>query len=446
MVTITSNTTSPTGDVGAYYSQTNTASGGSGNYGYACDGSLPAGTNFDYDTGEVSGILATSGQYTYVVFVLDIDAGGNADTGPITATIYPVLAITPNTTSPTSDVGAYYSQTNTASGGSGNYIYFYGGTLPAGTVLNTSTGEVSGILATSGQYTYYVSVSDDAGGNADTGPITATIYPVLVLAITPNTTNPTGDVGAYYSQTNPASGGSGNYSYDYGGTLPAGTVLNTSTGEVSGILATSGQYTYYVSVSDDAGGNALTEPITATIADSPSCFNHDTKILCLNKNLEEEYIFIQDLRIGDFVKTYLHGYRKISCIGKGKMINNTNVWNYCMYKMKKTETNQLTDDLIVTGGHAILVDELSAKEKELQEKEDFSVKIDDKHLLLLGLSDKFIQLKDSTIYIYYHLVPENNGDDDQRFGIWANGVLSETPSKNQFISHKYEDMEVEYKP
>jgi hypothetical protein len=27
---------------------------------------------------------------------------------------------------------------------------------------------------------------------------------------------------------------------------------------------------------------------------------------------------------------------------------------------------------------------------------------------------------------------ENNGDDEERFGIWANGVLTETPSKKIF--------------
>ena len=267
----------------------------------------------------------------------------------------------------------------------------------------------------------------------------------MVLVITPNTTTPTGNVGLPYSQTNTASGGVAPYSFDSFGPLPPGTSLDTSNGTVSGTLTTSGTYTYSVEVIDLEDSVAETVPITATITDDPSCFNHDTTILCLNKNLEEEYILIQDLRIGDFVKTYLHGYRKISCIGKGKMINNPNVWNCCMYKMKKTETNKLTHDLIVTGGHSILVDELLAEEKELHEKTNFSIKIDDKHLLLAGLSAKFIQLKDSNIYIYYHLVPENNGDDDQRFGIWANGLLSETSSKNHFMSHKYEDMDTEYK-
>jgi len=36
-----------------------------------------------------------------------------------------------------------------------------------------------------------------------------------------------------------------------------------------------------------------------------------TKILCLNKDLQEEYSPIENLRKGDLVKSYKHGYRKI---------------------------------------------------------------------------------------------------------------------------------------
>jgi hypothetical protein len=31
------------------------------------------------------------------------------------------------------------------------------------------------------------------------------------------------------------------------------------------------------------------------------------------------------------------------------------------------------------------------------------------------------------------LVLENNGDDNERYGIWANGILTETPSKSLLI-------------
>jgi hypothetical protein len=36
--------------------------------------------------------------------------------------------------------------------------------------------------------------------------------------------------------------------------------------------------------------------------------------------------------------------------------------------------------------------------------------------------------------IYNHFLLENNGNNNERYGIWANGILSETPSKNFFMS------------
>jgi hypothetical protein len=171
-----------------------------------------------------------------------------------------------------------------------------------------------------------------------------------------------------------------------------------------------------------------------------SCYNFDTKILCLNHLFEEEYIPIQNLKSGDLVKTYLHGYQRIDLIGKISFTNNPSQWNQCMYKMEKTEENGLLEDLIVTGGHSILLDEFTESEKEklnIFGVKEYAYKIDDKYLLLVSASDKFIKLTGSDIYTCYHFVLETNGNDDKQFGIWANGILTETTSKNYFKTQNY---------
>ena len=172
--------------------------------------------------------------------------------------------------------------------------------------------------------------------------------------------------------------------------------------------------------------------------DEPVCFNHDTKILCLNYLFEEEYIPIQDLKKGDFVKTYLHGYRKIEYMYQSFMGNNPNKWNHCMYKMEKTEENGLLEDLILTGGHSIMVDSISEVEQERYNKLGLSNfakenKVDEKYLLLASVSEQFIPLTDTNIYTIYHFCLENNGDDTTRYGVWANGILTETPSKQYLV-------------
>jgi len=191
-------------------------------------------------------------------------------------------------------------------------------------------------------------------------------------------------------------------------------------------------------------------PVTVTITDTTNfmyfigklqndaaCFNEGTKILCLNNNLEE-YIPIEHLRKGDLVKSYKHGYKKIDLIGKNVMLNNPKKWDNCMYKMEKTESNELTEDLIVTGGHSILVDSMTTEEKVLND-ELFGLTplIDNKYLLLSSVSRHFKPLQDEKLYTYYHFVLENDNDDEARYGVWANGILTEIPSKEFFIKQKF---------
>jgi hypothetical protein len=136
------------------------------------------------------------------------------------------------------------------------------------------------------------------------------------------------------------------------------------------------------------------------------------------------------------VKSYKHGYRKIDLIGNNPMINNPENFCACMYKMEKTDDNGLTEDLILTGGHSILVDDLGSFKEENDKLFGSTQMIDDKYLLLSAVSDQFVKLDNTNLYTYYHFILENNGnDDDERFGVWANGVLVETPTKKQFTNH-----------
>ena len=154
--------------------------------------------------------------------------------------------------------------------------------------------------------------------------------------------------------------------------------------------------------------------------------------------MQEEYLPIETLRTGDLVKSFKHGYRRIELIGKQYMNNNPKKWNACMYKMVKTEENGLLEDLIITGTHSILVDELGEhKEKNDEYFGGETRKVDDKYFLLAGVSKDFVKLENTNMYTYYHLTLENDGNDEQFFGIWANGILSETTSKRDFINHKY---------
>jgi hypothetical protein len=167
------------------------------------------------------------------------------------------------------------------------------------------------------------------------------------------------------------------------------------------------------------------------------CFNEGTQILYLNKKRKDEYIDIEKLRKGNFIKTFRHGYRKIDLIGRNILINNTSVYKKCMYKMVKNEENELLEDLIVTGNQSLLVD--SIEEQELNEHvfSKPTPMIDNKYLLLAAASKQFEQITTKKPFIYYHLVLDNEDDDDVMYGIWANGILTNTPSKQYFKQEKF---------
>jgi hypothetical protein len=95
-----------------------------------------------------------------------------------------------------------------------------------------------------------------------------------------------------------------------------------------------------------------------------------------------------------------------------------------------------SNNLVITGGHSILVDELT----ELEQQKTFEIwsqlkKIEDKYLLLASISDRFEKLDNEDVYNLYHIALEND-DIYGQYGIYANDVLTET-----MCIHLYEHIE-----
>lgn len=176
----------------------------------------------------------------------------------------------------------------------------------------------------------------------------------------------------------------------------------------------------------------LNTEFTDTISSPAFCFDESTEILCLDKNLEEVYVQIRDLVVGTLVKTFKHGYRKVTFIHRGTLVNDVDNFQSCMFLMSKND--KMTKDLILTGGHSILVDPSSLTEDETEKNASLFNNevqlIDGKQLLLSAASSQFVALTDKDEHTYYHFILENDDNDDARYGVWANGVLCETPSKN----------------
>jgi len=172
-------------------------------------------------------------------------------------TVNPLSIVTSSL--PGANTGVAYSQTLVASGGQTPYTWsLNSGSLPAGLSL-ASGGVISGTPTGTGTSNFTVKVTDSLSSTATKAlSIGVTVLPVQIT--TPFLRN--GWNGIHYSQKPQITGGLAPFTWSLlSGTLPTGTTLNTSTGEVSGSPSSNGTYNFTLRVADSQGS-----PSTAQIA------------------------------------------------------------------------------------------------------------------------------------------------------------------------------------
>jgi large repetitive protein len=236
----------PEGEVGAAYSQTLNAAGGSGPYTWSVsDGALPDGLAVGAADGVISGKPEKRG--TFLVTIQLKDSQGNPDSKSYYITIKDALVIT-TTSAADGDVGTFYSQTLETSGGSGDtYWTLSGGTLNTGLALSNLDGIIYGTPKEVGKSTFTIQVKDSLGITSSQS-YTISINEALAIK---TTSIESGQIGKAYSQTLEATGGSGTYSWRLSlNSLPDGLELDAKTGVISGTPKTAGKYSFTIEVDD----------------------------------------------------------------------------------------------------------------------------------------------------------------------------------------------------
>jgi hypothetical protein len=262
------------------YKTTLTASGGVQPLVWSlASGSLPAGLILN-SAGEIYGIPTNGGATSaFTLKVTDSSGGVGGATSAqqsYSITVAGILSV-PTITLPDGTVGRAYSTTLPYSGGTLPLTWsIYSGSIPTGTVLNQTTGVISGTPTQQGTYTFqmYLTDSSPTQQNYTSSAFTITVNPSGPLAIR-TTALMDGTVGTAYAAQLVATGGTTPYGWSVtSGTLPAGLNLGTTTGAISGIpTAAAGTYAFTVGITDSSSTTeTASQALSITLNGSaPAC-------------------------------------------------------------------------------------------------------------------------------------------------------------------------------
>jgi hypothetical protein len=260
-------TTLPNATIGAAYNQTIGLTGGHAPFVWSISaGTLPTGLSLNNATGAITGNPSLTGVFNFTAKVVDSSNPTQSSTQSLSIAVVNGPLTVVAATLPTGAVNDVYPITNLgASGGLPPYTWSITvGTLPAGLVLNTSTGAITGTpTGPSATANFTAQVKDSTNATA-TSNFSIVVNPALAVS---STSLPGGTVGTPYTTNLSATGGVTPYSWTISaGTLPGGLTLSGST--ISGTPGVAGTYNFTVKATDASGGNA-TAAVSIVVAPAP---------------------------------------------------------------------------------------------------------------------------------------------------------------------------------
>ena len=242
--------------------------------------SLPAGLSLDSSTGAISGTptaVTTSASYT----VTASNTGGS-DTATLTIVVNDIapssLAYSPNSFTLTKGT-SMTTVTPTVSGGTIT-SWSASPSLPVGLSLDSSTGAISGTpTAVTSSATYTITASNTGGSDAATVTIEVNDVAPTSIAYSPNSFTLT--KGTAMTTVTPTSTGGTVTSWTVSPSLPAGLVIDGSTGAISGTPTAITASTSYTITGTNTGGS-VTASITIVVNDvAPSTVTYPSSSLTL---------------------------------------------------------------------------------------------------------------------------------------------------------------------
>ena len=168
------------------------------------------------------------------------------------------------------------------------------------------------------------------------------------------------------------------------------------------------------------------------------CFLEGSKIVCMVHG-EEKFVEVQNLKPGVLVKTLSNGYKPVEHVGTAKIYNPANKLRgkNRLYKLTPEKYPALTEDLILTGCHSILLDDDLSEEqrsKSIELTGDVFI-TEDRYRLMACIDERAEPYEVEGVYTVWHFSLEHPVD-NMNYGVYANGLLPvETASKRGMIKY-----------
>lgn len=184
-------------------------------------------------------------------------------------------------------------------------------------------------------------------------------------------------------------------------------------------------------------GDTLNDDGVYYLYPSVPCFLEGSKVLCLVDG-KEFWKPIESLSKGTLVKTNLDGYKKVELIGKGAFSNpgTSERSESRLYRCTKDKYPELTEDLILTGCHSILVDSITDEQRANIIKSLGRIFVTSKKYRLMACLDERAEpWEKEGVYTIWNFALEHT-DDGKNYGVYVNGGLLVESCSIRFLRNK----------